>query len=85
MGYYMWPLFLLSKGFSVTEVYPHVWKKKAKLSGKTKRASLQTARKLFPKAELHLMKHEGRAEALMIARHVKSLFERSGTDAVARR
>lgn len=68
MGYYMWPLFLKSKGFEVTEVYPNAWKAKMKLTKKAKRVSLRKARHFFPDAELHLQKHEGRAEALLLAR-----------------
>lgn len=37
--------------------------------GKDKHASLHKARLLFPMAELHLAKHDGRAEALLIAHY----------------
>ena len=43
-----------------------VWKRAFGLSS-DKRASLDKARLLYPHAELHLAKHEGRAEALLIA------------------
>lgn len=49
-------------------VTPGVWKKSYGL-GKDKHASLHKARLLFPTAELHLAKHDGRAEALLIARY----------------
>lgn len=47
-------------------VTPATWKRTLGLSS-DKRASLDKARLLFPSAELHLRKHEGRAEALLIA------------------
>jgi hypothetical protein len=45
-----------------------VWKRSYGLS-RDKQASLHKARLLFPTAELHLAKHEGRAEALLIAHY----------------
>jgi crossover junction endodeoxyribonuclease RuvC len=45
-----------------------VWKKSYGL-GKDKRASLHKARLLYPTAELHLAKHDGRAESLLLARY----------------
>ncbi len=45
---------------------PGVWKRSYGLS-KDKHASLHKARLMFPTAELHLAKHDGRAEALLIA------------------
>lgn len=49
-------------------VTPAVWKRALGLS-KDKDASLHKARLLFPTAELHLAKHDGRAEALLIAHY----------------
>jgi hypothetical protein len=49
-------------------VTPSVWKRALGL-GKDKDASLHKARLLFPMAELHLAKHDGRAEALLIAHY----------------
>ena len=45
-----------------------VWKKSYGL-GKDKHASLHKARLLFPTADLMLAKHDGRAEALLIAHY----------------
>jgi crossover junction endodeoxyribonuclease RuvC len=58
---------------SVEFVTPAVWKKSCGL-GKDKHASLHKARLLYPTAELHLAKHDGRSEALLIARwaHARS-------------
>ena len=47
-------------------VTPAVWKRAMGLTAE-KRVSLDKARLLFPSAELHLAKHEGRAEALLLA------------------
>ena len=47
-------------------VTPQVWKKSLKLSS-DKLESLEMARNLFPNAPLTLKKHNGRAEALLIA------------------
>ena len=49
-------------------ITPAVWKRALGLSS-DKRASLDRARLLFPTVELHLAKHDGRAEALLIAHH----------------
>jgi hypothetical protein len=58
----------LSKRFKsdVVMVTPQVWKKSLKLTH-AKLESLDMARNLFPNAPLHLKKHHGRAEALLIA------------------
>jgi hypothetical protein len=48
-------------------VSPSIWKRDMELKGKDKKASLNKARLLWPTAELSLEKHEGRAEALLIA------------------
>jgi crossover junction endodeoxyribonuclease RuvC len=53
---------------SVELITPTVWKRSLGLS-KDKRASLYKARLLFPMAELHLAKHDGRAEALLLAHY----------------
>ncbi len=47
-------------------VTPASWKRALGLSS-DKKASLHKARLMFPMVELHLAKHEGRAEALLIA------------------
>jgi hypothetical protein len=50
------------------ELMPAVWKRGMGL-GSDKKAALDKARLLFPDAELHLAKHDGRAEALLIAQY----------------
>jgi len=49
-------------------VTPAVWKRALHLSA-DKAASLHKARLLYPSAELHLVKHDGRAEALLLAHY----------------
>jgi crossover junction endodeoxyribonuclease RuvC len=53
-------------------VTPAVWKKFYGLD-RDKRASLHRARLAFPLAELNLAKHDGRAEALLIAEYGRRL------------
>lgn len=53
---------------SIEFVTPTVWKRCLGLSS-DKRASLHKARLLFPAADLRLSKHDGRAEALLLAYH----------------
>ncbi len=53
---------------SIEFVTPAKWKGSYGLS-KDKHASLHKARLLYPDAELHLAKHDGRAEALLIAHY----------------
>ena len=52
----------------VTLVSPQKWKKAFGLIGKDKEASRALAIQWYPKIELNLKKHHGRAEALLIAR-----------------
>jgi crossover junction endodeoxyribonuclease RuvC len=57
---------LQARHISVELVTPAVWKRALGLSS-DKRASLDKARLLYPSAELGLAKHDGRAEALLLA------------------
>jgi crossover junction endodeoxyribonuclease RuvC len=57
-------------------VTPVVWKKSYGLS-KDKHASLHKARLMFPTVELHLAKHDGRAEALLIADYGRRILGKS--------
>lgn len=52
---------------------PSVWKRSYGLS-KDKHASLNKAQLMFPTAELHLAKNDGRAEALLIAEYCRWFF-----------
>jgi crossover junction endodeoxyribonuclease RuvC len=53
-------------------VTPRVWKKSYGLDS-DKKAALHKARLLYPDVDLHLAKHDGRAEALLIARYARSV------------
>ncbi|MGB9332113.1 MAG: hypothetical protein WCB10_15215 [Steroidobacteraceae bacterium] len=57
---------LQARQVSVELVTAAVWKRALGLSS-DKRASLDKARLLFPSADLALVKHDGRAEALLLA------------------
>jgi hypothetical protein len=52
-------------GHRIELVTPATWKRELGL-GSDKKAALHKARLLFPQCELHLEKHDGRAEALLI-------------------
>lgn len=52
-------------------ITPGTWKKSYGLDS-DKKAALHKARLLYPEMELHLAKHDGRAEALLIARYARS-------------
>jgi len=67
-AYAMWPLFLISRGYSVTEVSPGVWKKKMKISS-DKETARYKAQRLFPKAPLSRKRDHNRAEALLLAKY----------------
>jgi len=56
-------------GIPITYVAPVVWKRHHGLLKQDKKASLALARNLYPDAELPLVKHEGRAEAILIGRY----------------
>ena len=52
----------------LTLVRPQEWKAHYGL-GSDKNDSLELARRYYPDVDLHLKKHHGRAEALLIARY----------------
>ncbi len=53
--------------YPVTFVRPQAWKKHHNLIGKDKSASLELARRLWPAANLKLVKHHNRADALLLS------------------
>jgi crossover junction endodeoxyribonuclease RuvC len=59
---------LAALGYPVTLVSPEKWKRDMGLIGAEKDASRQRAMKYFRSAPLQLKKHDGRAEALLLAR-----------------
>jgi len=73
----IWRGILATVGIPFSLIRPQKWQKGLILrnDGKdTKARSLTAARRLFPDAELHLKKHNGRADALLMAWHSKELF-----------
>lgn len=68
IGYGMWPLFLLSKGYSLEETQPNAWKKDMGLLRKDKNASRKVAQAAFPAAPLSRTDDHNRAEALLLAK-----------------
>ena len=61
-----------SRGYPHELVAPNVWKKALGLSAKVadaKGMARTMAQRMYPSAELHLVKHHNRAEAILIARH----------------
>lgn len=71
----MWPLFLMSKGYPVHQFRPSVWKKQMGLEGKDKEASRARALQLYPRADLLRKRDHDRAEALLLAHHLKRQLE----------
>lgn len=65
-------------------VTPIVWKRSYGLS-KDKHATLHKARLMFLAAELHLAKHDGRAEALLLAEYGRRRLTRTAEAAQASR
>jgi len=57
-------------GIELKLVSPQSWKATMGLRKQDKRASLAMAQRMFPTAPLQLVKHEARAEAMLIAVHV---------------
>jgi len=79
VAYGMWPLFLKSfRHFTVTETAPVSWKKRLGLSGFDKEHSRRLTLRYFPDANCPLKKHEGRAEAILIAWSQKIAREHNG-------
>lgn len=60
--------------FRWAEVAPVVWKRALGVTA-DKETSLALARELFPEAPLDLKKHDGRAEALLIAEYARRIHE----------
>ena len=55
-------------GLPYDKLAPAVWRKAMGIGGDP-RATLTIARQLYPAADLRLIKHAGRAKALLLARH----------------
>ena len=68
MGYGVIKGVLGAVGIEYTTTPPKAWKYKARLIGRDKKASIARALEYYPDAPLTLVKHDGRAEAILIAR-----------------
>ena len=66
VGFGLWLGILAALALPYTRVRPSTWKKELGLS-RDKEQSRLRAQQLFPGAQLNLKKHEGRAEALLLA------------------
>lgn len=73
----MWQGVLATLQMAYAFVRPQEWRKGliTRSDGQGKEAGLNAARRLFPDAELHLKKHSGRADALLIALWAKSKYD----------
>jgi crossover junction endodeoxyribonuclease RuvC len=64
---------IVACGFPMHRVRPQEWKKTYGMAGKDKPASILRAQELFPHADIKLKKHDGRAEALLMAEYLRRL------------
>ncbi len=71
-GLGIWKGIVAALGYSYEMITPKRWKKEMMQGmGKDKGASIIKAKQLFPNADIHLKKHDGRAEALLLAYYMK--------------
>lgn len=73
MGYGLgiWHSLLIANEIPFVRVRPQEWKPTFSLKGKEKGASILRAQELYPAADIRLKKHDGRAEALLMAEHLR--------------
>jgi len=72
VGLGIWQGILAALGIRHELVTPQRWKKALMNGqGKEKDASIIVAQRLFPTADLHLRKHHGRADALLLAEFMR--------------
>lgn len=74
-NYGIWIGIVLALGLKYFDPTPRDWQKiVSRIKGEDiKKAYLEFARQIFPDAELHLVKHHGRAAALLIADYCKRI------------
>lgn len=70
-GIGVWKGILATLGIPFEVVQAALWKRQFGLIGKDKNASILRAKELFPTANIHLKKHHGRAEALLLAEYLR--------------
>ena len=66
-----WHMLLAALNIPFVQVRPQEWKKAYGLHGKDKNGSIVRAKQLFPTSDIHLVKHDGRAEALLLAEYLR--------------
>lgn len=71
-----WHMLLRANGLSTTRVEPRRWKSEFGLISKDKNGSILRAKELFPQADITLKKHDGRAEALLMAEYLRRTLAR---------
>ena len=73
-GYGIWKGILTAFQIPFELVLPQAWKK-LMLSGRSKEkgASILRVQQLFPGADVHLKKHHGRADALLMAEYIRRI------------
>lgn len=70
-AYAMWPLFLHSKGYKVSQEKPGVWKEAFGLLGKEKEDDRHKALSFFPTADILRVKDHDRADALLLVEYLR--------------
>lgn len=76
-GLGLWQGMAIALNIACMKPRPAEWKLAFNLVGEDKDASRLLAREHFPNAELHLKKHHGRAEALLLAEYARWTYERT--------
>lgn len=69
-GLGLWEGLIVASGLPLTYVIPQAWKKMFGLD-RDKNKSILKAKQLFPTADITLKKHDGRAEALLMAEYLR--------------
>lgn len=70
VSYGMWPLFFSAIGLPLVEIAPITWKKKMKLTGQDKNASVRLAKSYYPNLRL-IVSEPDLSEALLIATYCR--------------
>jgi hypothetical protein len=74
VGLGIWQGILAAFGIAYQMIPPQRWKKALMDGmGKEKDASMIVAQRLFPTADIHLRKHHGRADALLLAEYMRRI------------
>lgn len=69
-GLGLWEGLIVGHGLPLSYIPPQKWKKMFGLD-RDKNKSILKAKQLFPKADITLKKHDGRAEALLMAEYLR--------------